>query len=57
MGSSYTIKNIPKGAGQNKTGGPGKAAMKVSGGKQSGTNFSVGSKKTPSGMKYQRSGE
>lgn len=57
MGSSYTIKNIPKGAGQNKTGGPGKAAMKVSGGKQSGTNFSVGSKKTPRGMKYQRSGE
>ncbi len=46
-----------KGAGMNKTGGPGKLAMKVSGGKQAGANFSVGGKSTPKGMKYQRSGE
>lgn len=45
------------GAGENKTGGPGRAAMRVSGGKMSGTNFSVGSGKSPKGMKTQKMGE
>lgn len=44
------------GAGMIKTGGPGTAAMKVKS-HMSGTNFSVGSSKTPAGMKVQKQGE
>ncbi len=42
MGKSFTPKNIPAGAGQSNSGGPGKMAMKVAGGKMSGTNFQGG---------------
>lgn len=62
----YTGSNAPSsmrhgagpvaGAGYVKTGGPGKAAMKVKS-HMAGTNFSVGGKSTPGGMKVQKQGE
>ena len=42
MGKSFTPKNIPKGAGENSCGGPGKMAMKTKSGQMSGTNFEGG---------------
>lgn len=65
-GRHYTGSNAPSsmrtgpgpvaGAGMVMTGGPGKAASKVTS-HMSGTKFGVGSSATPKGMKVQKQGE